>query len=264
MGMMEIEVLGVGDAFSARRYNTSFLIHSEPKILIDGPPALFRILEERKIPRQSIGAVIATHIHGDHTAGLQTLLLWRRHYLKKKTRLYTSGRVFKEMEAVFFPAFEDGFNDQLTEVEKGSFSDYVDFVELSEDNSNPLEEGLTVSIRHNWHPVSTLGLKLQSRNSTLGISGDHCYRPRLLKRLLQEGRIDEDRFEKMAGDWLWQADLIYHEASRSEGSPHTQEQDLLELPASIRRKIRLVHVADDFDEGELPVAKEGERFRLIP
>jgi len=74
---MEIEVLGIGNAFTAIRYQTSFLIRASRTYLIDGPQGLFRLLQKRGIPRESIDDVIITHVHGDHVSGLETLLLWK-------------------------------------------------------------------------------------------------------------------------------------------------------------------------------------------
>lgn len=47
--MIELQVLGTGDAFSTRRFGASFFVVSgEHHLLVDGPPGLFRLLEIRK------------------------------------------------------------------------------------------------------------------------------------------------------------------------------------------------------------------------
>lgn len=255
---MQLQVLGVGNAFSARRYNTSFLIRSHRLYLVDGPQALFRILWEREVEPEEIDAVVVTHVHGDHTSGLETLLLWKRYVQKHRLDLYTSRRVYKELEERFFPRFQETFSDDYTQIVSTRLEDYANFVELKENVPNPLDGELAVEIRHNWHPTPTLGLKFISGEGSIGIGGDTCYRPSLLDRLLELGQLDRARYEKLAGTWLWESDLIYHEANRREPTPHTLERDLLALPPQVRRKVRLVHLPDDFEEGPLPLARQGE------
>lgn len=257
---MDIQVLGVGNAFTARHYNTSFLVRSKNLYLIDGPPGLFRLLKECGISRESLGRVVVTHVHGDHVAGLEALILWRRYHLNQKTRLYTTRPIFEKMQSAFFSAFRETFDSSLVTIVDTTPEDYVEWIELSEDAPTYLEEGLSVETRYNWHPTPTLGLKFTSRYGSVGISGDTCYRPRLLKALRKEGKLSEDRYAKLAGAWLWESDLIYHEADRGgEKSPHTQEVDLMALPQETRNKIRLIHLPDDFREEALPLAVEGER-----
>ena len=257
---MELEILGIGNAFSAVHYQTSFLIRAERTYLVDGPQALFRLLLERGVPRSTIDDVIVTHIHGDHVSGLETLLLWKRYFENKKVRLHTSEAVYAKLQSCFFTSFSQGFSRNLREIESRRFEDYIEFQELHDDRRNELEGDLAVEIRHNWHPTPTLGLKVSSRNRTVAISGDTCYRPTLLKELHSLGLLSDSRYRKLSGDWLWEADVIYHEADANPDGPHTFEGDLLALPHETRRKIRLVHIPDDFKAQGLPVAIEGEKL----
>lgn len=257
---MEFHVLGIGDAFTSHHYNTSFLLRKRHQYLIDGPHSLLRLLRERKIDAAQIDRVIITHVHGDHTAGLQTLLLWRHAVGAGPLRLYTSASVFKELQEKFFPAFSRTFSSDLHQIVPSNSEKFVQFCEISSERSNDLEEGLFLEIRENWHPTPTLGLKfISAQEGSVSISGDTCFRPALLKELLEAGIIGPERYQRLAGSWLWESDVVYHEATRREHSSHTLEQDLLDLPASWRSRIRLVHLPDDFQEGALRLAREGER-----
>jgi ribonuclease BN (tRNA processing enzyme) len=206
--------------------------------------------------------VIVTHIHGDHVSGLETLLLWKKYFEKKKVRLHTSMSVFKALKESFFSSFSQGFSSDLQGITQKHFEDYVDFLELGEDQVNELEPGLTLEIRHNWHPTPTLGLRLAYRDRRISISGDTCYRPDLLQGLRTQGKLSKTRYERLCGPWLWDADVIYHEADGSPDGPHTFIGDLLNLPAETREKIRLVHVPDEFETDVLPIAKEGEKISI--
>ncbi len=259
------EVLGVGDAFSFIHYNTSFLLTSgNGRLLIDGPPGLFRILQERAVSPESIENVILTHIHADHAAGMEALLLYRRYRLGRKTRLFTSERVMTSMREGFFGSFKDSFTPDLRQLVKGSLEDYVDFHPLGETVPTEVLPNVEVDIRHNWHPVPTLGLKLKIYETVVGISGDHCYRPNLLEELVREGKITRAEFDRMAGSWLWESDVIYHEATRESGGGHTIEKDLLSLSEQVRSKLRIVHAPDGFEAGSIQLAAEGEQVVIFP
>ena len=81
----------------------------------------------------------------------------------------------------------------------------------------------------------------------------------LLKQLHQRGILSASTYEKLSSDWLWSADVIYHEADKSRTGPHTSEYDLLQLPESVRRRIRLIHVPDNVQNWQLEPAQEGEQ-----
>jgi len=255
---MRLQVLGIGNAFSAIHYNTSFLLQARKNYLVDCPPALFRLLRERGIDPAAIDDVIVTHVHGDHTAGLQTLILWKKYVQRSKLRVWTSGAVYRELQTRFFPGFSQTFTPDLRQIRETDFEEYVEFAALQTEDTNQLEEQLTLEIRHNWHPTATLGLRISGARGTVSISGDNCYNPALLRRLLEDGILSATSYQKLAGDWLWQADVVYHEVERGPAGLHTSEDELLSLPESIRAKLRLVHVPDDFEEAVLPVAREGE------
>ena len=255
---MQFEVLGIGNAFTSLHYQTSFLLRFGRTYLIDGPQGLFRLLRARGVARKEISDVIVTHAHGDHVSGLETLLLWKRYSDRKKIRLHTSQAVFEELEKGFFYPFSRGFSpDQKTIISK-RFEDYVEFHELSEHQTNVPEKGLEIEIRHNWHPTATLGLKISTRGRSISISGDTCFRPSLLQELRSTGALTEARYQRLTGNWLWDADVIYHEVDGNADGPHTFVGDLLGLPPETRRRIRLVHIPDEFQTDELPIAVEGE------
>ena len=256
---MELEVLGIGNAFTTVHNNTSFLISQDLRFLIDGPQSLFKILRQRGLGPADIDGVIATHIHGDHVSGLETLLIWKRGVQGVRTPLYTSRRVYKELESRFFPSFAQAFSSDLMKIETRTFDSYVEFRELSETSETQLTSGLSAEIRHNWHPTPTLGIKLHTNSHSVGISGDTCYRPSLLAELRRKNLIDQVAYDQLAGDWLWSADVIYHEADKSTTGPHTSEYDLLQLPDHLQNKIRLVHVPDETTDWGLNLAREGER-----
>ncbi|HOM98746.1 MAG TPA: MBL fold metallo-hydrolase [Acidobacteriota bacterium] len=256
-----LTVLDTGDAFSAERFGTSFLwsvpVESGSRlILVDGPPGLLQLLRRRGVGPDAIGEVILTHVHPDHSAGVATLTLWRRYLAGSKTVLHTSQAVYDTLTEGWFPAFQNRFSEDLRHIVCEPPSAYVEFNVLEEWKSNDLGDNAAVEIRHNWHPTPTLGLKIAWRESLLGMGGDTCFSPALLRSLYESGVLDRRRYHQLAGPWLWEAGLIYHEAGR--GGGHTLEEDLLALEAGILPRIRLVHLPDGFHPKRLPAAKAGE------
>ncbi|MBI4447006.1 MAG: MBL fold metallo-hydrolase [Acidobacteria bacterium] len=255
---MRIRVLGKGDAFTALHNHTCFLVRGVHDYLVDVPPAILRVFGEHRVDVANVERVILTHLHGDHSAGLETLMLWKKYVQKGKLRLYTSADVFREFREKFFPRFADSFSADLERVRTSELSEYLDWFELPLYTRTRLDGEIEIEIRQNWHPTPTLGLKLISPDGIVSISGDTCYRPSLLERLRQKGLLQEEPYQYLSGNWLWDADIIYHEAALEGDTVHTWIGDLLQLPPAIQKKIRLVHVSDDLKEQKLQQAREGE------
>lgn len=71
---MEIEFIGVGEAFDPQWGNASYLIHSETKLLIDCGYAVPRNLFARGYSCEFIDAIYFTHFHADHCFGIAPLI----------------------------------------------------------------------------------------------------------------------------------------------------------------------------------------------
>ena len=88
--------------------------------------------------------------------------------------------------------------------------------------------GLSVRCRPTDHSVPTVALRLSCGGRTLGWSSDTPFDPDLIQ-WLQEG-----------------ANLVVHETSPP--PTHTPIEPLNDLPASVRQRIRLIHMPDGFDQ----------------
>ena len=66
-------------------------------------------------------------------------------------------------------------------------------------------------------------------------------------------------------EWLSTADLIVHEAtSMTHSGAHTPYEKLAALPESLRAKMRLTHLPDDFDAGASVIEplREGKVYEV--
>jgi len=90
---MKVKVLGTGNAFNQQcRLNSSFLLDSQDlRILIDCGFTAPLALQKEKIEFSSIDYVFITHYHGDHFAGIASLLLGLKYVFKQHKKLTIIG-----------------------------------------------------------------------------------------------------------------------------------------------------------------------------
>jgi ribonuclease BN (tRNA processing enzyme) len=102
--MTEIEFVGTGDAFgSGGRRNTAILVRSRGKtLLMDCGPTTLVGLKSLGIDPREIDAIVVSHFHGDHVAGIPFLLIDYAYDSKRNTPLEIVGPegVRKHIEGV--------------------------------------------------------------------------------------------------------------------------------------------------------------------
>ena len=103
---LRILTLGIGDFFTRRFYNTSFIILAadQPPILIDAPSPLAKVIHDASesadlpIDIADIDHLILTHLHGDHCNGVEELGFFNRFNRQKgKPTIYTIAEVEKDL-----------------------------------------------------------------------------------------------------------------------------------------------------------------------
>ena len=107
--------LGTGDAFSAAgRHQAAYLIHrGENALLLDCGSTILASLKRRNLSADPIDAVLLSHFHGDHFAGLPFLFLEyvyvepRRRPLKIVGPAGVEERVHKLYEAMYADSAAD-------------------------------------------------------------------------------------------------------------------------------------------------------------
>lgn len=244
---MRALILGIGDAFTNRGFGTSAIIEGpEGHVLLDCPDLIHRAIREAcessgwKVDYAGIDDIIITHLHGDHVNGLESygwsrLILRLRGLDSPMPRVHThpaaAGRLWDRLAPAMDPPLTKGGRPSV-------LSDFFDLRTIEPGKPFTIK-GLRFECRYTIHPVPTIGLKISDGTKTLGWSGDTC-------------------FEQAHIEWLSDSDIIVHEANL--GPAHTQIELLNALPASIRRKMRITHIIDDFDKSstDMQVLREGE------
>jgi ribonuclease BN (tRNA processing enzyme) len=243
---MRVLITGVGDAFPRRRFSTSAVVEGpEGLVLIDCPDPIHRLLHEASqrsgwnVSASNIDDLIITHLHGDHSNGLETFGFWRRLERMKnagarRPQLHVSEPVARRVWEKLAPAMDMPFG----EARPSTLEDYFD-VGMLEPGRVAQVAGLAVQCRFTQHPVPTIGLLLSDGRRTLGWSSD-------------------TPFDAEHIDWLSHADVIVHESNL--GPSHTPIERLNALPNELKRRMRLVHLPEDFDAAttDIAILREGE------
>ena len=231
---MRVLILGTGDAFTRTCFGSCALIEAPAGyVLLDCPDPIHRVLAEAteragwQVDADVIHDVLLTHLHGDHCNGLESFGFARR--ILRDREDAPSPRVFLNRPAApglwtrLVPAMEvQGWFDR-----PAVLADYFELREF-EPGSEIEVAGLRVATRTTQHTVPTTGFRITDGSFSIGWSGDTS-------------------FERAHLDWLLEADLVVHEAGS--GPIHAEIERLDALPVRDREKLRLIHLADDFDPG---------------
>ena len=219
---MKIQVLGVGGAFAPKLGKSSFILWDDKKTsgtLVDCGFSVFATLEAHNVI-DKIDTVFITHLHSDHAGSLDTLLQYRRHKLRKKTRVLELTRILpflKEIDPAYANNPKNYFNLENTGEYKNFLTNYV--------KHSPNQEAKF---------LYTQGIL---------ISGDTS------GSLLSMPLATSEKTK-----------IILHDVSfaRRSGGVHALYQDLLKAKASIRAKTWLYHYEyGDFSEHRDQVKLDG-------
>lgn len=229
---LDLVPLGVGDAFSARWYSTCFALRAEGQwLLVDCPHPIRKMMKEAgptagvELDVGDLLGVVVTHLHADHSSGLEGLGYFAHFLLRRRLPLLAhpavvarlwDGHLAAGMERLL-PAVGAPPRDM-------HLADYFEPVALDPDRAVPLGP-FQVECRPTIHHIPTTALRIRAGGRTLGYSADTAY---------DEGLLD----------WLHAADLVVHETNHGVHTPYAR---LAALPAARRARMRLVHYPDDLD-----------------
>ncbi len=240
--------LGVGDAFSARYYSSCLAVGAEGAwLLVDCPHPIRKILRESGSAAGGLdigdfGAVVVTHLHADHSSGLEGLGYFSHFVLGRRARLLAHPDVLAEvwhghlaagMRRLLEPA---GLTERIR-----TLDDYFDVAPLSE--ARAVEVGpFAIECRRTVHHVPTTALRIRAAGRVLGVSADTAFDPELIA-------------------WLAEADCIVHETNHGVHTPYAK---LAALPVDLRARMRLIHYPDEFDVAgsAIECLRQGARYEV--
>jgi len=241
---MKVVFLGVGEAFDENQPNTSILVESETKLLLDcGYSSVTQLWKYNPDP-EFIDAVYITHQHADHFLGLPSLMtrMWKEEKRKKPLKIICQKgleeKIKEAMDLCYLPLFtiENKYPIEFIEVEEG---------QTLKLNELKLEFAKTEHFREN------LAIKVTKDSYNVCFGGD--------------GHWTEES-EKMYNG----CDLLIHEGYFfQQGQKHLYIPDVIEMAERNNVKcFALVHINRDTRKNEmnriLKVAKESKIKVIVP
>lgn len=236
MSEVRLIPLGVGEAFTARNYTACLALGVDDAwILIECPHPVRKLLREGStaagLPMDlgQIQAVAVSHLHADHSSGLEDYGYFSYYHLGRRARI----AMHPDVSAKLWTGLLAAGMSEVRERPEGPIvtkrlDDYFELIDLSE--ARPVAVGpFAIECRCTIHPVPTTAFRIRVGGRTLSFSADTAYDPGLI-------------------DWLAAGDLIVHEVTTHDPSPvHTPYARLAALPADLRRKMRLIHYPDELE-----------------
>jgi ribonuclease BN (tRNA processing enzyme) len=245
--------LGVGDAFSRLYYSSCLALQAEGSwLLVDCPHPIRKMMHEAgtaagvRLDIERFETVVLTHLHADHVSGLEGYAYFSYFHLGRRASVHAHPRVLEHLWPGHLVAGMGGLMDTATAVPAAGaatpgaasgtgpggggqaaprarrFEDY--FAPGLLDLAGPTAIGpFSIECRLTTHHIPTTALRIRAGDRALAYSADTAYDPALVA-------------------WLAEADLVLHETGRGVHTPHEQ---LAELPADLRRRMRLIHYPDD-------------------
>ncbi len=229
---LSFTTLGVGDAFSALRYSSCLAVEAEGQVLlIDCPHPIRKMMREASasssvpLDVDRVAGVALTHLHADHSSGLEGLGYFSFFVLRRKLEVLCHPAVADRLWDGHLAAGMECLIERKGEgPNPKSFEDYFDHTPLSTEST--VRHGpFLIEARLTYHHLPTTALRIHAGGRCLGYSADTAFDEELI-------------------DWLSEADLVIHETNYG---VHTPYEKLAALPAELRARMRLIHYPDDFD-----------------
>lgn len=244
----EVMPLGTGNFFASRRYSTSLLLFAgENTILVDCPDPIFRMLAEagdrsgRELDPNSFDHIILTHLHGDHSNGLEGFGYWRKFLGNGRPMpiIHTS----REAAEALWPKLSASMGEAVLPGRPREHYGLADYFDVRAHAFGEKFEvcGVEFETRRTLHSIPTFGFRATFAGRRFGYSCDTSYDP------------DHIAF-------LEPCDLIFHETDHG---IHTPLEKLEALPEPTRKKMRLIHLSDDFmGSSKIEAAEEGRVYSV--
>ena len=233
--MFGVTCLGASHGFDSNEPTSGFILWINHRgIMIDPPVHSTRVLESFNINPKHIQALLLTHCHADHDAGVL-----QKCFQESKITLYTTPTVFKSFIRKA---------TALTQLGAARLYDLFDFHPLMIGRPNRIG-GAEVWCSYSLHSIPTIGFQVFYEGNSMVYSSDTLYDPDVIRKMHDEGVMSRDRMTSLL-DFPWHFDLLFHEA----GVPplHTPASVLARLPADVKKRLHLLHT----DMRDIP-AKSG-------
>jgi CRP-like cAMP-binding protein/phosphoribosyl 1,2-cyclic phosphodiesterase len=221
-----VTCLGPSHGFDPTANTSGFIIWlNHAGIMIDPPVNSTEWLEASNVNPKLIDSIILTHCHADHDAGtLQKILE------EGKVTVYSTKTVMRSFLKKY---------SSLTGETVSHLINLFDFRPVY--IGKPVfMHGARFDFFYTLHSIPTIGFTLSFQDQSFVYSSDHQGDPAVQRRLLEEGVLDQQRFQQLQ-DFPWDSNVIYHESGIA--PLHTPVEFLNSLPRKLQKKIVVYHIA---------------------
>src|SRR5262245_36952452 len=179
--------LGIGDAFTALHYTQCVLVESGgARLLVDCPHPIRKILREGTGATVDVGdldAIVLTHLHADHSSGLEGLGYFSFFALRRRAKLVVHPAVAARLWDGHLAAGMEQLMDASTHaIHPHRLDEYFDVVPLDEARTTSVGP-FAIECRRTIHHIPTTALRIRAGGQMLSISADTCFDPELLEWL---------------------------------------------------------------------------------
>lgn len=239
-----VTFLGTSHGFDPNGSTTGFIIWVNGNgILVDPPTQTGAYLAANGISPQRVNTVILTHCHSDHDSGILQRILEGG-----KIDLYTTRTI------------NESYRRKARAITgRADIDSYYNWVSVRIGEPTKIH-GATFEFDYSLHTIPTIRFRLRFQGKSMSYSADTKYDTACYAKLLAEGTISTLR-ESSLRMFVFDSDLIIHES----GVPpiHTDASELDALPASVKRKLLVVHthnIPETVMRGGKPCKVEGLRI----
>ncbi len=233
-----LTVLGSSHGFDPSGKTTGFVLWVNRRgVLVDPPCDATDTLRAAGVPPASVDTVILTHCHADHDAGVFQKVLEAG-----LVNLYTTPTILGSFLRKYVA---------LTGETEERLRRLFTYRPVAVGGTHRIH-GAEVRFFYTLHSIPTIGFEVYFGGKSFVYSADTLYDPTRIEVLRHIGVISAARRDALLS-FPWHHSLVLHEA----GVPpiHTAAETLATLPADVKSRLRLIHIA----EAKLP---QGVGLRL--
>ena len=235
---MKMTFIGSGAAFTSNNYHSNILIESnDKKLLIDcGSDARFA-LRDLGYSYKDIDSIYISHIHADHSGGLEWLGFSRKFDAScTKPYLIAHENILNNLWEHSLSAGMQTLDAESATLATYFIPQYLDHTRGFQWENINFELVKTVHVKNNHHLVDSYGLFFNVNDKRIFLTTDT--------------RMAFDQFLP----YYEQSNIIFHdcETQNTPSAVHAHYNELIKLPLNIKNKMWLYH----YNSGMLPNAQD--------